>query len=157
MAWNFTSAKDALVNYLNSSSAATVHALNPRPTAFDCENPKIEEVFAASLGGVIGVDDTSFAWTQAATSANNRAQRGDYAFDLYVSTTGPDRATARDNVRTIVSAIAEDLIGSGAYLSTDRTQVFAAVPNSWAWASPASDDLVADATMSITLTCYHAP
>lgn len=157
MAWNFTSAKDALVNYLNSSAATTLHAMSPRPTALDCENPKIEEVIAASQGGVIGVDDTSFAWTQAATSANNRAQRGDYLFDLYVSTTGPDRATARDNVRAIVAAIAEDLVGSGAYLSTDRTQVFAAVPNSWAWASPASDDLVADATMSITLTCYHAP
>lgn len=157
MAWNFTSAKDALVSYLNSSSAATVHALIPRPTAFDCENPKIEEVFSSANGGVIGVDDTAFSWTQAATSANNRAQRGEYTFDLYVSTTRATRADARDSVRAIIAAIAEDLVGSGAYLSTDRTQVFAAVPSAWAWASPASDDLVADATMTITLTLYHAP
>lgn len=157
-AYNFNAAKDDLVDYLNSATAANLHALSPRPTAFDCENPLMEDIVQAPEGGVIGVDDVSATQDRARASGNNLHQTATINFDLYVSSSGNGtRASARDAVRTIASALIEDLTGSGAFVGTDRSRVYSAVWSGWAWAPATNDSLIADMTVSVVLTIYRSP
>ena len=155
--FNFTSAKQALVSYLNSSSATTLHALSPRPDAIDCENPQIEELISSVQGGVMAVDDTGATNTTERASGDNRYQTVKYNFDVYVASTGATREGARAKVRTIISAMLEDLTGAGAFINTNRATVFSCIWTSWEWAATSIDSMVADARVQLVLTIYRSP
>jgi hypothetical protein len=144
-----------VVEFLDGTNGAgfraeRVYALSPRPTVLRDEEEWSEEQLP-----LVVVEVTGGTQNRERASANNQHQVFDARFHLYVAHKGSDKNDANVNCLAIVSAIINDLTGSGAFLGTNRSRLFDAIVNSWDWDAATRDSLIAQAFIDITATFYR--
>jgi hypothetical protein len=146
---NYKDAKNDILAYLNSSSMVRLVALLPA-------SPRARESIAEieDLKPDIILYDNGWSQQRDRASAQNLHLTFQASFSLVVGALGSSFTNARDRVRDLVSAIINDLSGSGAFIGTDRSRVFTVVPMQGDWI-PSEDDMLQGQELRLEFTFYR--
>ena len=147
---DFNDQWSVLKAFFQSASAANVAALSPRPTVYRDDEEQMEDMLP-----VIAIGLSGSSQDRDKAGGANRHQQFGTRFHLYLAAKGPNVATTNTSCLAIVSAIANDLAGAGAFVGTDRTKLYSAVMDSWDWDPATHDSLVAQAFLDITAIFFR--
>lgn len=150
---DFSAQWAAVIAYLGTSSNATnLAALSPRPPVVKGQPEQWEEKIAPWL---IIVDMLGSDQQRDAASANNIHQTWGTGFRVYVAAKAATADLADTAVLSVVSAICNDLAGSGGYVDTARTTLIRAVGDRWSWDPLGQDNTISMAFVDITGIFYR--
>lgn len=141
---------NAAVAFFEGDQAANLAVLSPRPTVYREGMERLEDQLPLIIVGLNGGQQQ-----RDRASGDNRHQTFGTKLHLIIAAKGKDQPTSNTNCLAIVSAIINDLAGTGAFMGTDRSSLFAAVVDGWDWDQADADDLIAQAFIDITATYYR--